>query len=143
MRGSSPEVLEQAQDLKGISKPEGKARNLYVRIELCRTGSNPVTCRIGSEPRREDTHLASRFGSPEGSYQYRFCQLAADDSPIAPIRYDPPADHTILTWRKATQTWWVSDERPVGAYRGTLLMRNRERGTPLGIGLLYIGVPRS
>ena len=34
--------------------------------------------------------------APLGSYQYRFNQLEADDLPINPISYHPPADGTTL-----------------------------------------------
>ena len=35
------------------------------------------------------------FGSPEGSYQYRFYQMAADGLPMIPINFQPPVDGTL------------------------------------------------
>ena len=45
--------------------------------------------------------MANMTETLEGSYQYRFYQLAADNLPITPIRYHPPADDTILVCQAA------------------------------------------
>ena len=65
--------------------------------------------KLGYENRREEANpkpetllqgiglQRSPCGSPEGSCQYRFHQLAAEHLPITPISFHPPADNTTLT----------------------------------------------
>ena len=47
--------------------------------------------------------------SAEGCYQYRCNQLAADNLPIIPTSYHPPADNTTLVKRGGSSTVFGSD----------------------------------